>query len=333
MEQTLLQLTAATGLSVGGLLQIGIGIGVLIAFVSLANAFRADVGTIRMNDISQAKRAKRRDNDLLRFDDIDPKGFMKALIPNDRKQRTEINRSLAMAGFSGRNAVRNFYMVRLLFSVLLPAIFLALVFAADNPSIALWPSLRGWFGGLERMTIFQVLTTLIAIGFFGPDYWLKSRIKERKFRIESAFPNTLDLLQISVEAGLGFDSAMTRVGNEIGEAAPEIAAEFLTVQREIQAGRAREDAMSDMADRMGLEEVRSFVNVVDQSIRYGTNMSDALTTYAVEMRRFRELRAQEKANRLPVQMSAVMAFLMLPALFIISLGPTVLRAMDYFSST
>jgi len=314
-------------------MQICSGVGVRIAFVSLSNLYRADAGTIRMEDISQAKRARRSDNELLRFDDIDPKGFMKALIPNDRKQRTEINRSLAMAGFSGRNAVRNFYIVRLGLSILLPGIFLGLVFAADNPSVALWPSLRGWFGGLERMTIFQALTTLIAVGFFGPDYWLKSRIKERKFQIESAFPNTLDLLQISVEAGLGFDSAMTRVGNEIVDAAPEISAEFLAVQREIQAGRQRELALSDMADRMGLEEVRSFVNVVDQSIRYGTNMSEALTTYAVEMRRFRELRAQEKANRLPVQMSAVMAFLMLPALFIISLGPTVLRAMDYFAST
>lgn len=333
MDDVLLKLTAATGLEPGMLFQLAIGFGVLVTFISIGNMFRADAGTMRMNDIVQAKRAQRKNNDLLRFDDIDPKGFMKALIPNDRKLRTEISRSLSMAGFTSRHAVRNFYLVRLTLSVVLPGIFLTLVFIANDPEGSILPGLQSWFGGLERMTIFQVLTLLIAIGFFGPDYWLKAKIKERKFRIEAAFPNTLDLLQISVEAGLGFDSAMTRVGNEIADASPEISSEFLMVQREIQAGRQRDASMNDMADRMGLEEVRSFVNVVDQSIQYGTNMSAALTTYAVEMRRFRELRAQEKANRLPVQMSAVMAFLMLPALFIISLGPTVLRAIDFFTST
>ena len=85
-----------------------------------------------------------------------------------------------------------------------------------------------------------------------------------------------------------------------------------------------------MADRMDIEEAHSFVNVVIQSMQYGSSISDALQVYAVEMRETRELRAQEKANRLPVQMSAVMASLMLPALFMITLGPTVIRYIRFF---
>jgi tight adherence protein C len=87
-----------------------------------------------------------------------------------------------------------------------------------------------------------------------------------------------------------------------------------------------------MARRTGVEEVTSFVNVVLQSARFGTPMSDALRTYAEEMRLTRELKAQEKANKLPVQMSAVMATLMLPAILMLTLGPVVIRYLDYFAN-
>ena len=82
-----------------------------------------------------------------------------------------------------------------------------------------------------------------------------------------------------------------------------------------------------MAERMGVDEVNSFVTVVSQSMEYGTSISEAMSAYAIEMRETRELKAQEKANKLPVQMSAVMATLMLPALFMITLGPTIIKYM------
>jgi tight adherence protein C len=97
------------------------------------------------------------------------------------------------------------------------------------------------------------------------------------------------------------------------------------VQYQIQAGRPREAAMRDMADRTGVDVVRSFANVVQQSMQFGTSMSEALTTYAAEMRLFREMKAQEMANKLPVKLSAVMASLMLPALIMLTVGPVVIR--------
>ena len=173
---------------------------------------------------------------------------------------------------------------------------------------------------------------LVAAGYFGPVYWLNGRVTERRRRIEESFPNALDLMQISVESGLGFDAAMTRVGNELMHTSPDIAFEFLSVQRQVQAGRARDAAMLDMAQRTGVETVRSFANVAKQSMQFGTNMSTALTTYAHELRAYREMRAHEMANKLPVKMSAVLASLMLPVLIMLTIGPVVIRYIRYFGS-
>ena len=123
-----------------------------------------------------------------------------------------------------------------------------------------------------------------------------------------------------------------RVANEIRPVAPDLCDEILLAQNEIQAGRDRDKALLHMARRTGVDEVTSFVNVVLQSARFGTPMSDALKTYAEEMRTTRELKAQEKANKLPVQMSAVMAALMLPAILMLTLGPVVIRYVAYFSN-
>ena len=102
------------------------------------------------------------------------------------------------------------------------------------------------------------------------------------------------------------------------------------VQLEIAAGGEREKAMMDLADRTGVDEVNSFANVVLQSVRFGTSMSDALQIYANEMRLSRELKAQEQANKLPVKMSAVMSALMLPAMILLIVGPVVIRWMNTF---
>jgi tight adherence protein C len=123
---------------------------------------------------------------------------------------------------------------------------------------------------------------------------------------------------------------MTRVGNELVHVSPELAFEFLSTQNEIQAGRPREQALFDMARRTGVDMIQSFSSVVQQSMRFGTSMSDALTTYAAEMRDYRETKAQEMANKLPVKMSAVMSALMLPAMILLIVGPVVIRWMNTF---
>ncbi len=137
-------------------------------------------------------------------------------------------------------------------------------------------------------------------------------------------------MQIAIEAGLGFDAAMVRVAHEMARVAPEISQEFMMLQLELQAGKERQAAFLDMAKRTQVEEVTAFANVILQSSQYGTSVSKALRTFSADMRQDRELRAQEKANRLPVKMSAVMALFMMPVLLIICLAPMAIRWINMF---
>ena len=265
------------------------------------------------------------DAGLLRPADSDPTGMMKTLIPGDRKERGQVQRMLAEAGANGPNAVRNYYLLRLGLGFGLPLALIGLVALSRASLIALPGPIAKPLGAASEIQLIQILSVLVAAGFFGPAYWLKAKVAERRKSIERTFPNVLDLLQISVEAGLSLDAAMIRVANETTQSAPEISQEFLIAEREIQAGRSRDKAFLDMAMRTGVAQVNSFANVILQSLQYGSSVADALSVYANEMRLSRELRAQEMANKLPVKMSAVMATLMLPALLMLALGPVVIR--------
>ncbi|WP_222435218.1 type II secretion system F family protein [Puniceibacterium confluentis] len=252
-----------------------------------------------------------------------PRGLAKALIPDDPSELAQIQFQLNKVGFTHVNAVQHFFVMRLVMAIL-P---LVLVFGAVALARAgLLPvSARDAVLGFPPLGLMQIAAVGTAIGFYGPSYLLRTQIKARQARVRNGFPNALDLLQISVEAGLGFDAALARVGTELSRVSPEIAYEFLTLLNEVNAGRDRETAMFDMAERMGIDEAKSFVLVVVQSMQFGTSLTKSLRAYAIEMRENRELSAQEKANKLPVQMSAVMSLLMLPALFLITLTPIIIR--------
>lgn len=314
------------GLSMQWLVVAGTGLGSLLVILGLSGAFAARNPVLR-RIAGQAVRMRPSgvEAGLLRPSDADPTGLMKTLIPVDREERSQVQRQLAEAGANGPHAVRNFYLIRLFLGFGLPAILAGLLALARSGVIALPDALAARLLSLGQAQLLLALSFLVAVGFFGPVYWLRGRMAERRRAIDESFPNVLDLLQISVESGLGLDAAMIRVANETVTSAPQISEEFQIAQREIQAGRSRERALLDMASRTGVAQVNSFANVVLQSLQFGSSISDALTVYSEEMRQSRELRAQEMANKLPVKMSAVMASLMLPALLMLALGPVVIR--------
>ncbi len=315
------------------IIMIGIGIGSMLFVYGAFDAFApANPAARRYQRGGLGARRSGFENGLLYNPEVDPQGFMKALMPQDKKERSKLKRDLMHAGINGDNAILKFFMWRIGLALALPAILLLLIMARQSPYI--WvPSGIEWFvDSLSRLATFQILTLLIGFGFFAPTFWLKRRIKERTREIYEAFPNTLDLIQISVEAGMGFDAAMTRVSNEMVHSAPAISQEFRMVQLEVAAGGSREKALMDMSERSGVDEVTSFSNVVLQSMQFGTSIADALTIYAQEMRLARELKAQEMANKLPVKMSAVMSSLMLPAMIILLVGPVAIRWMNTFGN-
>lgn len=309
----------------------GIAVGAMLFVFGLSSTLaQRDPALDRMGKNGQKQKYSSLDRGLLRDAGFTPKGFAKSFVPTDAKELSDVQRQLAMAGFSGRRAVFNYYFLRVFFGVCLPAALLVLVWAARTGIVNLPPVLDERITAWTMQSLLMVLMLFVVIGFYGPAYWLRAKMAKRKRAIQEHFPNALDLVQISVEAGLGFDSAMIRVGNELERTAPEISQEFLSAQRAIQAGQSRDKALMNMAARTGVEEVTSFANVVLQSMQFGTSVSETLNTYATEMRTYRELKAQEKANRLPVQLSAVLATLMLPSLILLTLGPVIIRYVRYF---
>jgi tight adherence protein C len=252
-----------------------------------------------------------------------PTGLAKAFLPTQERERSQVRRDLAHAGFNGPNAVPLYYGLRSVFGLLLPMAMATVVLLRD--SLPLPPALHNQIAQIDLVQMLLVFAVVISVGFYGPAVWLSARARKRREQIEMGFPNALDLLQIAIEAGMGFDAALARVAEEIATASPEISGEFRLAQQEILAGRDRELAYRTMADRLAIDEAIAFVNVVLQSLRFGTSMGQALLAYSDEMRQRREIRAQEKANKLPVYMSGVMAALMMPALLIVTIGPVVIR--------
>ncbi|HID61390.1 MAG TPA: type II secretion system F family protein [Anaerolineae bacterium] len=173
----------------------------------------------------------------------------------------------------------------------------------------------------------RFLAALVAggLGFYMlPTLWLSSKIRRRQTEIVKALPDALDLLTISVEAGLGFDAAMSKVAEKWDN---ELSLAFNRVIQEIQMGKLRREALRDMADRMDVPDVSSFVAAIIQADQLGVSIAKVLRIQSEQMRIRRRQRAEEKAHQAPVKMLFPMAFLIFPALFIVLLGPAVLVVM------
>jgi tight adherence protein C len=171
---------------------------------------------------------------------------------------------------------------------------------------------RNWAQGLAVSALF------VAIGFYFPDLWLTSRIRRRQKGIFRAMPDALDLLTICVEAGLGFDAAMAKVHEKWDN---DLALELGRVIQEIRLGKLRRDALRDMADRLGVAELTSFVAAVIQSEQLGVSMAKVLRIQSDQMRIRRRQMAEEEAHRAPIKMVFPIALLIFPSILIILLGP------------
>ncbi len=169
-----------------------------------------------------------------------------------------------------------------------------------------------------------ILGVLAVGGYYLPALWLRSRTSSRQREILRSLPDALDLLTICVEAGLGFDGAMARVAEKWDN---ELSREFTRVLQEIQLGKLRREALRSMADRIEVQEVSTFVAAIVQAEELGVSIAKVLHIQAEEMRRRRRQRAEELARQAPIKMLPAIAFLIFPAIFIVLLGPAVIRVM------
>jgi tight adherence protein C len=162
-------------------------------------------------------------------------------------------------------------------------------------------------------------------GFYLPHIMLTTRVTRRQKEIRKAMPDALDLLTICVEAGLGFDAAMSKVAEKWET---ELSLAFARVIREVQLGKVRREALKDMADRLGIAEMTSFVAAIIQSELLGVSMARVLRIQADQMRIKRRQRAEEEAHKAPIKMIIPMALLIFPTIMIIILTPAAIQIME-----
>jgi tight adherence protein C len=186
---------------------------------------------------------------------------------------------------------------------------------------------QSYLQGGQRLMGFVGLALL---GFFAPDAWLSRKLEERRNAMLRALPDVLDLLVISVEAGLGFDSALQRV---VATVPGPLSEEFFRMLQETRVGVARRDAMRHLMDRTDLDELRSFLLAMLQAEAFGVAIARVLRVQADEMRVKRRQRAQEKAFAAPVKLVFPLVFCIFPSLFIVLLGPAAIQIADAFSQT
>jgi tight adherence protein C len=168
------------------------------------------------------------------------------------------------------------------------------------------------------------------VGFFGPDLVLSYLVTRRQEKIRLALPDSLDLLVVCMEAGLGIDQALVRVGDEMVLTAPDLAEEFQIISREQRAGKPRLDAWRSMADRVDSDFVRQFVTMLVQTERFGTPIAHALGVFADTLRVRRTQAAEEAAAKAGVKLLFPLVLFIFPSIFVVTLGPAILGLQKMF---
>lgn len=232
-----------------------------------------------------------------------------------QKVLLDTTRKLELAGNPGKIDASMFLATRFIVPVVFDGFLLLISRLAPEP----WPLSR----------LFTALLVFGLIGFVFPQLWLTSKIQARQKEIRKAMPDALDLLTICVEAGLSFDSAISKVSEKWEN---QLSLAFARVIREIQLGKLQREALRDMADNLGISEMTSFVAAVIQSQQLGVSMSKVLRIQSEQMRMKRRQRAEEEAHKAPIKMIFPMGILIFPSIMIVLMTPALFQIMDAFGA-
>jgi len=189
-------------------------------------------------------------------------------------------------------------------------------------AVALW---------VRENVIFSFILAVV-LAFLLPEFWLNYAIKKRREHIKRSLPDALDLLAICMEAGLGLDQAIVRIGQELRLSHPELSEELLQINLEQRAGNPRVGAWRNMADRVDVESVRSFVNMLVQTERFGTPISKSLGAFSDALRTQRRQRAEELAAKTTIKLVIPLVLFIFPSIFIVTVVPAVITLMKSFGT-
>jgi tight adherence protein C len=237
-------------------------------------------------------------------------GFVAAMkrlgekAPKSPRELGSLRLRLVQAGYRREEALTIFFGVRIAFALGLFALFASSVLAKPNLALAL--------GGL-------------GLGYILPGMVLARMAKRRAHRIRLSLADMLDLLVVSVEAGLGLDQALQRVGAELAFAYPELADELRLINLELRAGKPRSEALRNLADRTGVDDLSSLVTMLIQTDKFGTSVAQSLRVYSETLRTKRRQRAEEAAAKTGVKMVFPLVLCIFPAIWVVTIGPAAIR--------
>jgi tight adherence protein C len=224
--------------------------------------------------------------------------------PRSAKELGSLRLRLVQAGYRREEALTIFFGIRVLFSLTLFAMFSTSIITRPNMTLAL--------GGL-------------ALGYLLPGMLLARVAKRRAHRIRLSLADALDLLVVSVEAGLGLDQALQRVAAELAFAYPDLSDELRLINLELRAGKPRAEALRNLADRTGVDDLSSLVTMLIQTDKFGTSVAQSLRVYSETLRTKRRQRAEEAAAKTGVKMVFPLVFCIFPVIWIVTIGPAAIR--------
>ncbi len=236
-------------------------------------------------------------------------------VGSGRKDTTAVRLFLVQAGYSNPNAVS--------------------IYWASRVSLAAGLSGLAMLGlpvlGVSSGQMLLGVLWLGALGWVGPTFYVRSRLKARQKEVQLALADMLDMLVVCVEAGLGLNQALVRVADEIDHVSPVMSEQLAMVNLEMRAGTPREEALKNLAERTGLADIRSLVSMMIQTDRFGTSVADALRVHADTMRTKRRQRAEEAAAKTTIMLVFPLVLLVFPAMFVVVIGPSALAIYRTFS--
>jgi tight adherence protein C len=230
-------------------------------------------------------------------------------IPLPSKDLPLLKRRLIRAGLRSPNAPRYFQGSRAVGAVAFGGLALAI-------------ALRAY---AETANLLMGVAAALALGYIAPTQYVLWRMRRRKRAIEKGLPNALDLMVICVEAGLGIDQTTLQVAKELQHAHPEICEEFTVMNLELRAGERRHEALHNLAERTGVDDVKKLVAVLVQTDRFGTSIAQSLRGHADYLRSMARQRAEERASKLAVKLVFPIFFCVLPTLFVVTVGPVMTK--------
>jgi len=236
-------------------------------------------------------------------------------VGSGRKDTSAVQQFLTQAGYPDASAVSVYWASRVTLAAGLPA-----------AGIVLLPML-----GASAMQVMLGIFWFMALGWVGPTFYVRSRLKARQKEVQLALPDMLDMLVVCVEAGLGLNQALVRVADEIDHVSPIMSEQLALINLEMRAGTPRDEALRNFAERTGLVDIRSLVSMLIQTDRFGTSVANALRVHSETMRTKRRQRAEEAAAKTTIKLVFPLVLFVFPAMFVVVLGPSALAIFRTFS--